>query len=181
MPTTKKQDAIALLKADHRKVEELFEKCEKARDKDRKFTLVQQILTELVVHAMVEEEIFYPACSGKVDEDLSDEAYVEHDAAKVIIAELAYAKPDDAFYDAKVSVLKEEIKHHVKEEERAKEGMFAQARQAGIDMMELAEQILARKEELLEQIKSDGLPVPKTRSFSGHQLLQDKPVDEMAA
>ena len=82
-------DAIALLKADHRKVEDLFEQFEKARDSDRKEKLVKQICTELSIHTMIEEEIFYPACTGKVEgRDLLDEAYVEHDGAKVLVAEL---------------------------------------------------------------------------------------------
>ncbi len=87
MPT--KQDAIALLKADHRKVEELFAAFEKAKDAGRKQALVKEICTELTVHATIEEEIFYPACKGEVEEDLLDEAYVEHDGAKVLIAELS--------------------------------------------------------------------------------------------
>ena len=108
MPSREKPDAIALLKEDHRKVEDLFEKAEKARDEDRKKMLVQQICTELMIHSMVEEEIFYPACKDKIeDEDVLDEAYVEHDGAKVLIAELLDSEPDAEFYDAKVTVLSE--------------------------------------------------------------------------
>jgi hypothetical protein len=167
-----KQDAIALLKADHRKVEELFEKFEKARDADRKKALAQEICMELSIHATIEEEIFYPACKGKVEDDLMSESYVEHDSAKVLIAELAQSSPDDEFYDAKMSVLSEEIKHHVKEEEKPGEGVFAQARKAEIDMDGLAERLLARKQELKKQIESAGLPPPVTRSFTGHKLEQ---------
>ena len=128
MPTPQKPDAIALLKADHRKVEDLFEKFEKARS-DRKQALVQEICTELCIHATIEEEIFYPACKGEIeDDDLLEEAYVEHDGAKVLIAELLDSEPDDEFYDAKVKVLSEMIKHHVKEEEKRSEGLFAQAK-----------------------------------------------------
>src|SRR5437868_4585156 len=107
MPTT--QDAIALLKADHRKVEELFEKFEKTRDETKKVALVREICTELTVHAAIEEKIFYPACNKKVEEDMLDEAYVEHDGAKVLIAELSQGSPKDEFYDAKVKVLSELI------------------------------------------------------------------------
>ena len=82
------QDAIALLKEDHRKVEELFEQFEKASGDGRKEKLAKQICLELTVHAMIEEEIFYPACEGKIEEDLLKEAYVEHDAAKVLIAQI---------------------------------------------------------------------------------------------
>src|SRR5436190_10129848 len=131
---TSKTDAIALLKADHRKVEELFEKFEKAKEPSRKKALAQEICIELAVHATIEEEIFYPACKGKVEEALMSESYVEHDGGKVMIAELAASSPDHEFYDAKMTVLSEEIKHHVKEEEKPGEGVFAQARDAGLDM-----------------------------------------------
>ena len=98
-------DAIALLKADHRKVEDLFEKFQKAKDDTKKKALAEDICTELSVHATIEEEIFYPACNGKVEEDLQLESYVEHDGAKVLIAEIAQGGPDDEFYDAKVTAL----------------------------------------------------------------------------
>lgn len=177
MADTKTPDAIALLKADHRKVEGLFEDFEKAAGAARKAQLVKQICTELTVHAIIEEEIFYPACKGKTEDDLLDESYVEHDGAKVMIAELEGSAPDEAFYDAKVKVLSEEIEHHVKEEEKPGEGLFAQARKAGLDMDALGEQMAARKAQLLEEFKA-GLPAPETRTFSGHDLEQGQPVDE---
>src|SRR5262245_41981193 len=118
-----KLDAIALLKADHRKVEELFEKFEKTKGAKAKTALVEEICTELMVHTMIEEEIFYPACTGKIEDHTVLEAYVEHDGAKVIIAELIEAEPGNEFYDAKVKVLSELIKHHVHEEELRAEGM----------------------------------------------------------
>src|SRR6202000_2159962 len=95
-------DAIALLKADHRKVEGLFAKFEKAKDSRAKKALSQEICTELTVHTTIEEEIVYPAAKIAVEEDLYDEAYVEHDGAKVLIAELTQGSPDDEFYDAKM-------------------------------------------------------------------------------
>lgn len=173
---TEKPDAIALLKADHRKVEDLFEKFEKAKSASVKQTLAMQICTELVVHSTIEEEIFYPACTGAIEEDTVTEAYVEHDGAKVIIAEIAASGPDNEFFDSKVKVLSELIKHHVKEEEMRSEGMFAQARGAGLDMDALGEQLAARKEELMAEIKANGLPTPQTRSFTGHKLAQSEPV-----
>jgi hypothetical protein len=179
MPT--KTDAIALLKADHRKVEELFDKFEATKDGNTKKALAQQICIELSVHATIEEEIFYPACKGKVEGDLLSEAYVEHDGAKVMIAELANGSPDNEFYDAKMTVLSEEIKHHVKEEEKPGEGVFAQARQEGVDMEALGDRLAARKEELLAKIKAEGLPPPTTRSFTGHKLKQGTTVDAKAA
>ena len=176
MPTPPKMDAVALLKADHRKVEGLFEKFESAKGADRKAALVKEICTELCVHTMIEEEIFYPACKGEVEDDLLDEAYVEHDGAKVMISELMNGSPDAEFYDAKVTVLSEEIKHHVKEEEKRSEGLFAQAKEAGVDMDALGEQMMARKKELLAKFKAEGLPAPQTRSFTGHKLEQGQPV-----
>ena len=119
MADTKSQDAIALLKEDHRKVEDLFEQFEKASGDGRKQKLAEQICLELTIHTKIEEEIFYPACEGKVDEDLLKEAYVEHDGAKVLIAEIEAGGPSDEFYDAKVKVLQEQIEHHVEEEEKA--------------------------------------------------------------
>ena len=175
-------DAVALLKADHRKVEELFEKFESAKSTSVKQKLVEQICTELTVHTTIEEEIFYPACTGEVeDAELVPEAYVEHDGAKVLIAELMGSAPDDEFYDAKVKVLSEMIKHHVKEEEKRSEGLFAEAKEASLDMDALGEQMAARKAELLTKIKSSGIPAPQTRSFSGHDLEQGSPVEKQAA
>jgi Hemerythrin HHE cation binding domain len=175
-----KMDAIALLKADHRKVEGLFEKFENAKDAKTKKALATEICTELSVHATIEEEIFYPACKDVVEEDLSNEAYVEHDGAKVLIAELATSGPDNEFYDAKMKVLSEDIKHHVKEEEKPGEGFFAQARKGDVDMDALGEQLAARKEALLAEIKKNGLPPPTTRTFTGHKMIQGEPVEAEA-
>jgi len=161
-----KQDAIALLKADHRVVEELFEKFEGAKGDGAKQKIALQICLELTVHAQIEEEIFYPACEGKIDEDLIKEAYVEHDGAKVLIAEIEAGAPDDEFYDAKVQVLSEQIEHHVEEEERRMDGMFSQARKAGLDMDELGDRLRARKAELLAQFKTSGLTKPETATFT---------------
>lgn len=157
MATEEFTDAIALLKADHRKVEDLFEKFESASD-GKKQAIAEQICTELKIHATIEEEIFYPALQGKIEDDTLDEAYVEHDGAKVLINDIMAGGPDDQFYDAKVKVLSEEIKHHVQEEEARAEGMFAQAREAGVDLEALRDQLLARKEELMAQAESGGLP-----------------------
>ena len=165
MPETKSQDAIALLKADHRAVEELFEKFEKASGEGRKQTVAEEICLELSVHAQIEEEIFYPACEGKVEEDLLKESYVEHDGAKVLIGEIMNGGPSDEFYDAKVKVLQEEIEHHVQEEEKRMEGLFAQARKAGLDMDSLGEELAARKAELTEQFKASGVPTPQLRTM----------------
>ena len=164
MPET--QDAVALLKADHRTVEDLFAKYEKASGDGRKKDLAEQICKELTIHAQIEEEIFYPACEGKVEEDLLKEAYVEHDGAKVLIREIEAGGPDDEFYDAKVKVLSEEIEHHVQEEEKRVEGIFSQAKKAGLDMDALGEQLAARKEELSASYQKGALPEPKTTTFT---------------
>ena len=177
MAATEQPDAIALLKADHRKVEDLFEKFEAAKGKSEKESLAKQICTELTVHTIIEEEIFYPACKGKTEEDLLAESYVEHDGAKVLIAEIEAGGPDEEFYAAKVKVLSEEIEHHVGEEEKPGEGLFAQARKAELDMDALGQQMAARKEELKAEIKARGLPTPETRTFQGAPLEHGEPVE----
>jgi hypothetical protein len=154
------------LKADHRTVEGLFEQFEKARGDGRKAALANQICLELSVHAAIEEEIFYPACEGKVDAELLKESYVEHDAAKLMIAEISAGSGEgDEFFDSKVKVLQEEIEHHVEEEEKRMEGVFAQARKAGLDMDSLGEQLAARKQELTESFKANGLPKPELKTL----------------
>jgi hypothetical protein len=154
-------DAIALLKADHRTVEELFEKFQKAGGKEQKWQLAEQICNELKIHSMIEEEIFYPTFEGKIDDDLYHEAYVEHDGAKVLINDIMASRGEDEFFEAKVTVLCEEIDHHVQEEEKPGEGFFAQARDTGADMVELRDRMLARKEELKAQAENGGLPPAK--------------------
>lgn len=170
MATAANPDAIALLKADHRKVEELFAAFESAKGDGKKKALAEQICMELTVHAKIEEDIFYPACEGAVEEDLLKEAYVEHDGAKVLIAEIEAAGPDDEFYEAKVKVLSEMIEHHVKEEEQRVEGMFAQARKAGLDMDALGERMAEEKAELIATYKTGGLPRPETSTLQGTSL-----------
>lgn len=161
MADTKKQDAIALLKADHDEVQQLFKDFEKASGDGRKEKLARQICRELTIHSMIEEEIFYPACKGKVDEELLKEGYVEHDAAKLLIAEIEAGEPSDEFYDSKVKVLSEEIDHHIQEEEKRMEGLFSQARKAGLDMDQLGEQLAQRKAEIMKQTESGKLPTPE--------------------
>lgn len=154
-------DAIALLKADHRKVEDLFDKFESAKSASQKKSISHQICLELKIHTAIEEEIFYPSFRGKIEDDTLDEAYVEHDGAKILINDIEAAAPEDEFFAAKVKVLSEEIKHHVHEEEMPSEGMFAQCRKTDVDLVELRDRMLARKTELLAAAKSGGLPVAK--------------------
>lgn len=155
-------DAIALLREDHRKVERLFKEFEEAKGDGRKERLAHEIGLELSVHAAIEEEIFYPACDGKVDEELLKESYVEHDAAKLLIAEIENGKGEsDEYFDSKVKVLQEQIEHHVEEEEKPKTGVFAQAREAGLDVDAIGEKLSARKEELTASYKATGIPKPE--------------------
>jgi hypothetical protein len=166
------KDAIALLKADHRKVEGLFGKYESARAK--KADIAKQICMELTIHTTIEEEIFYPACKNAgVESDMLDEAHVEHDGAKVLIGELENGSPDDEFYDAKVKVLSEEIKHHVKEEEK-RGGIFTEARKADLDLAVLGKQLAARKSELMAKFEKK-LPAPITRTMTAPPLEQGRP------
>lgn len=167
MAESKPKDAVALLKEDHRTVEELFEQFEKASGDGRKQKLATEICTELSIHAQIEEEIFYPACEGKVEAELLEEAFVEHDGAKVLIAEIMSGEPSDEFYDAKVKVLKEQIEHHVQEEEKRLEGLFSQARSAGLDMDALGEELRVRRQELTAEIEANGLPEPELKTMEG--------------
>ena len=157
-PTEVDTDATHILAADHRAVEALFEEFEKASGTDRKAKIADRICTELKIHAQIEEEIFYPAPKGKIDDDLLKEAYVEHDGAKILINDIVASGPDEEFFEAKVTLLSEEIKHHVKEEENQHDNMFQQARPADVDLDALGERMLARKEELKRQAESAGLP-----------------------
>ena len=153
-----KQDATHLLIEDHRKVEGLFEQYEKAGGDGRKEKIARQICTELKVHSMIEEEIFYPALRGKIEDDDLDEAYVEHDGAKVLINEIEAGGAGDDFYDAKVKVLQEQIEHHVEEEEKIRGNIFQQARAADVDLEALVERMAARKAELMARAEAEGLP-----------------------
>jgi hypothetical protein len=151
----RREDAIAMLRADHERVEEMFDRFENVRGAERKEKLVEEICRELEVHTTLEEEIFYPAVREAIDDDdLMDEATVEHQSAKELIAQLRAMGAEDDLYDAKVTVLGEYVKHHVKEEQRE---MFPQARSSGVDLMELGEQMRARKEDLttgtIEKVK----------------------------
>lgn len=143
--TYEEMDAIAMLKADHRKVEEIFAAFEKATSKAKKQQLAEQACLELKVHTVLEEEIFYPACKDQIEEDLLKEAYVEHDGAKQLINEIEAGGPEDDFYDAKVKVLSEMIEHHVEEEETE---YFPECRKSDMDLKAVGEQLKARKAEL---------------------------------
>lgn len=164
MPTTtakktkdaQEQDAIAMLIADHRKVKKLFSEFGKLKEEgsdEDKASIVEQICNELKVHTAIEEEIFYPAVRKAIDDaDLMDEALVEHAGAKELIAQLEEASPDDDLYDAKVTVLGEQIDHHVEEEEG---DMFPKAKKAKVDAQALGAAMLKRKTALMEEMGLD--------------------------
>ena len=151
-------DAIAMLKADHRKVEALFDQFEGARTGTRRRALAEQICNELKIHTAIEEEIFYPAVKGRIEDDTLNEAYVEHDGAKVLINDIIATLGDDAMLAAKVKVLSEEIRHHVHEEELRGDGMFAQVRKIDVDLVALRDLMLERKQALTMQARDGGLP-----------------------
>src|SRR5580704_14754805 len=143
-PQSKKADAIALLKSDHRQVEEWFSQFAKTSSQSKKQQLATKICEALTVHTTIEEEIFYPAfIEATGDKDTHHEAVVEHAEAKKLIANIRGMSADDDYFDAKVTVLSEMIKHHVKEEEQPA-GMFAKAEKAKMDLTVLGAQLLAR-------------------------------------
>jgi hemerythrin superfamily protein len=158
----RQQDAIDLLKADHRQVEEWFGQFESTRSDNRKQRLAGQICRALKVHTQIEEEIFYPAFLEATDEeDIHHEAEIEHEGAKRLIADIESAGPEDDYYDARVSVLSEMIKHHVNEEEK-RDGMFAKARQAGMDLLGLGKHLKTRKAELMSESEDESEPSGRT-------------------
>ncbi|MDB5798288.1 MAG: hemerythrin [Paucimonas sp.] len=140
-------DAIDLLTEDHKKVKKMFKDFEKMHEDaspEEKQELVEQICAELIMHTTVEEEIFYPAVREAIEEDdLMNEAEVEHASAKDLIEQIQAMDPSDPMYDAKVTVLGEYVDHHVKEEEKE---MFPKAKKAKVDMEALGEEILQSKE-----------------------------------
>ena len=145
-------DTIALLKADHKEVSDMLEKFASARSSKEK--LAHQICQALTVHAQIEEEIFYPAARealGEDGKDLLDEAKVEHNSLKKLIAEIEGSSPEEDLFDAHVKVLGEHVKHHVKEEEGE---IFPKLRKSDMDLKGVGEQLAARKKELMSQMKA---------------------------
>ena len=152
-------DAIMLLRADHDEVKDLFDKFEETDDLGRKQRIAEKICTELKIHSQIEEEIFYPAFRGLLDDDMLDEAVVEHDGAKLLINDIMNGPGDEeSVYAAKVTVLGEQIEHHIEEEEKPREGMFAKCRDTDVDLKALLDPMLARREELRALAQSEGLP-----------------------
>ena len=159
-----KHDAIVLLKQDHAEVKKMFnqyEKLAKKEDIEGKVMIANKICAELVAHTMIEEEIFYPATREAIqDDDMLNEAKVEHDSAKDLIMQIQTMDPEDPMYDAKVKVLGEYINHHVEEEETE---MFPMVRESKkIDLKEMGAMLALRKEELMaEMCDMDGEIAPQ--------------------
>lgn len=161
MPTTRRQearDAIALLTQDHRAVQRLFKAFEKVDrgDEDACIGIIETACAELKVHAILEEEIFYPAVRSKLGdqgEDLLNEANIEHEMADLLIDRLGELDPSDPEYAAAFKVLSEYVQHHIKEEEKQ---LFPKVRKLKeLDLEELGAEMQARKDELLSEIESD--------------------------
>jgi hypothetical protein len=151
--------ALDLLKRDHREVEGYFEEYEELEDEEEKGALAEKICTALKVHTEIEEEIFYPeARAATEDEDLLDEALVEHAGAKHLISEIEAMKPGDALYDAKIKVLGEQVKQHVKEEEKE---LFREAKAAKMDLAAIGKRLAERKQELMSEL------APETGATAG--------------
>ena len=162
--TSADQDLLEILRQDHLKIDELFGRYAAAKDEREKLRIVQQIYRELMPHAQAEEEVFYPALRDAAsDEAMVEEAYSEHAAARKTLESILNGSPDDMTYDMKVKMLQKEIQHHVREEETE---LFQEARDSGLDLDQLAERFMHRKQELMPQFEqqlggmSRGGPTP---------------------
>ena len=164
--TARKADAVDLLKADHQRVEKLFRQFAQARDNESRAMLCEKICEALAMHMRIEEEIFYPAfLEATEDVEMHHEAEVEHDGVKLLIAQIEQSAPTDAHYTAKLKVLATMVRHHVEEEEK-RDGMFAEARSAGMDLVALGEQLRLRREQLKKRLlpaRARGLRTPLTQ------------------
>ena len=146
------ENAISILKDDHKKVKDLFDQFEKAKSLAEKKKIAAETIMELKVHSAIEEEIFYPAVRKPTGKDIMNESDEEHHVAKVLIAELEVMSGKEDHYDAKYHVLSENIRHHIKEEEN---NMFPKVKSESIDLNKLGKKMLARKDQLLKT----GVPI----------------------
>lgn len=152
--SSRQKDAIQLLKADHREVEKLFGQFEKASGEARKMQLAQKICMELMVHTQLEEELVYPVSREFLkDDDIVNEAVVEHQAAKDLIEQIRGMDASDEMFEAKVTVLQEQIEHHVEEEEKE---YFPKLQKTDMDLKGIGEQMVMRKKQLMAQMQGDG-------------------------
>ena len=150
MTSKQQQDAIALLTSQHKEVTAMFKEFEELGDRAKagKKKIADKICQNLVMHTMIEEEIFYPAVRGrsKEAEEMVEEAIVDHASAKDLIAQIQEMDPDEELYDAKVKVLGEMIEHHVEEEEKE---MFPKVRKMDLDLATLGQEMKARGDEIM--------------------------------
>jgi hemerythrin superfamily protein len=147
--------AVQMLKSDHRKVDELFERFESTHDSVKKAGIVTEVCRALIVHAEIEEKLFYPASRsvlGSDDQKMVDEAFVEHASLKGLILRLDGMRPHDVLFDAYVTVLKEYVQHHVKEEEQE---YFPKVEKSSLDLRELGRRMQAMNDDLAEQQRLD--------------------------
>jgi hemerythrin superfamily protein len=171
-----RDDAIGLLKSDHREVERLFATFESTRSQSTKQDIAAQICEALKTHTTIEEEIFYPAFLEATDDTaLHHEAEIEHEGAKHLIAEIESAGPDDDHFEARVTVLKEMIRHHVKEEEQ-RGGMFSEAQNSSMDLAELGARLRERKLERMGETSDDMTTrrPPEGRARRGSRELRER-------
>lgn len=152
-------DAIALLKADHRHFDDLFEAFGKSRWPVRRQSVAHQICTELAIHINLEEDLFYPALRGRVADDLLDRALARLDETRILMRLVETANPRDEFYAAKMHVLAQSVRSHVQEEELFQHGLFARCRRAAVDLVTLGKAMIARRGALVAQARPVGLPM----------------------
>src|SRR5688500_18548251 len=158
--------AITSLKADHQKVKGLFDEFEKTEDRATKITNVSEALEELSLHATLEEELFYPAVREEIDdEEVMNEADEEHHVVKILIAELEEMDGTESHYDAKFTVLAENVRHHIKEEE---ENILPKTQKMDIDFDALGEEMRVRKEELMSEGMSETGEADMVAQSGGH-------------
>lgn len=165
---TSENHAVAILKKDHERVKELFDQFEKEKNGLAKKKLIEQAINELKVHAVLEEEIFYPTVRKHVGEDLMNEADEEHHVAKLLIAELENIKNGDSHRDAKFTVLAENVRHHIKEEENE---VLPKAKDMRVDFEKLGAEMLKRKAQLL----ADGVPPAAEDKLIANNPKSDSP------
>lgn len=163
-----KDDAIKIIKNDHDKVKDLFKQFEQAEDLRSKKKIAAEAIMELKIHAEIEENIFYPAVRQEIEKDLMNEADEEHHVAKLLIAELDNMDATDDHWEAKFTVLAENIRHHIKEEEGE---MLPQARSLDLDFEALGRKLLAMK----QQLKKNGVPASDEEKMIKRGAKADSP------
>lgn len=177
----KAKTAIDILKEDHEAVQKIFKEYRQlvkaGADAREKYALVRKACDMLIIHTRLEEELFYPAVRRATEENsLMDEALVEHDCAKDLLEQLRVMRPDEDFYDAKFTVMGEQVRHHIEEEEQK---MFPKAKKAGLDLVQLGRELEDFKKELeedrsafygepLEKPTEEGI-MPRLRSQQAQQ------------